>query len=104
MLHKSEMFKKNFQDEGFFGKKWQEVQRRIPGTKTYNAVKNRHPKDTERGILTGRSGNLGRSVTSRTEKGEAIVFTDGGHSTKGCCSGYGGHFRAVQSFKYLGMN
>jgi hypothetical protein len=31
-------------------------------------------------------------------------FREGNRITKGCCSGYGGHFRAIQSFKYLGMN
>jgi len=46
-----EKFKKNFEDEGFFGNKWQEVQRRQPGTKAYKAVANRHPADTQRKIL-----------------------------------------------------
>jgi phage gpG-like protein len=69
-------FKKNFQDEGFFGEKWQEVDRRKVGTKTYNAVKNKHPDDTKRKILTGRTGNLGRSIDYDVVPGAAVVYSD----------------------------
>jgi len=71
-----EKFKKNFEGEGFFGNKWQEVQRRQPGTKAYKAVANRHPADTQRKILTGRTGNLRNSINYRTQPGVAIVYSD----------------------------
>ena len=71
-----EKFKENFENEGFFGNGWQEVQRRIPGTKSYNSVANRHPADTKRKILTGRTGNLRNSINYRTEPGTAIVYSD----------------------------
>ncbi len=62
------MFRKNFQDEGFFGRKWQEVKRR------------QNPKvkgaDAHRKILTGRTGNLGRSLQVTTGKGKAIITSD----------------------------
>jgi len=71
-----EKFKENFENEGFFGERWQEVQRRIPGTTTYKAVATRHPSDTERKILTGRTANLRNSINYRTEPGAATVYSD----------------------------
>lgn len=49
------MFKDNFQKEGFFGRAWKEVKRRL-----HPSGKNR-AADT-RAILTGPTGNLGRSI------------------------------------------
>jgi phage gpG-like protein len=69
-------FKKNFQGEGFFGEGWQEVDRRKPGTKAYKAVEKKHPNDTKRKILTGRTGNLGRSIDYRVVTGAAVVYSD----------------------------
>jgi len=72
-------FKKSFQNEGFTDsdlEKWKEVQRRIPGTKTYNAVVKKHQRDTSRGILTGRTANLGRSIKATHEPGKVTVFSD----------------------------
>lgn len=45
--------------------------------------------------------NKARSATSikRSREASGKLFNDG---SIGCASGYGGHFRAVQSFKYLG--
>ncbi len=45
--------------------------------------------------------NKSRSAASikKSREKNGKVFSDG---SKGCSSGYGGHFRAVQSFKYLG--
>jgi len=71
-----EKFKENFQNEGFFGDKWKEVQRRTPGTKAYKSVVNRHPADTQRKILSGRTGNLRNSINYRTEPARAIVYSD----------------------------
>lgn len=76
----AELFKKNFRTESFFGKKWKEVQRRIPGTKPYKAAGykikgSRHPSWRTSPILTI-SGDLGRSIRYKVEKGTAIVYSD----------------------------
>jgi phage gpG-like protein len=67
------MFKENFQNEGFFGEKWKEVQRRQPGTKAYKAVQKKHPADNSRKILSGRTGDLGRSIEVQTAKDGLVV-------------------------------
>ena len=59
------MFKQNFQDEGFFGKRWQEVKRR--GTKGAAG---------RRKILTGPNGDLGRSIQMKTGEGEVTIHSD----------------------------
>ena len=76
----AELFKKNFQTESFFGKKWKQVQRRIPGTKPYKAADykikgEKHPSWRTLPILTI-SGDLGRSIRYKVEKGAAIVYSD----------------------------
>ena len=71
-----EKFKENFENEGFFGKKWQEVQRRDPKTPAYRHLSKRHPADTRRKILSGRTGNLRNSINYRVEPGRAIVYSD----------------------------
>lgn len=66
------LFKKNFQDESFFGARWKEVNRRIPHQQTYftksgkkrTRVAPAKGADGKRKILTGRTGNLGRSIKS----------------------------------------
>ncbi|MFZ4707498.1 MAG: phage virion morphogenesis protein, partial [Bacteroidales bacterium] len=79
------LFRQNFQNEGFFGKKWKEVNRR--GTKTTGyktkagkqktkTVRAGKGADGSRKILTGRTGNLGRSIKVRTEPGTAIIYSD----------------------------
>ena len=70
------LFERNFQREGFFGRRWREVQRRIPGTQVYKAVAKRHPKDHERKILTGRNGNLGRSIQADPHEGSVTIHSD----------------------------
>ncbi len=71
------LFKENFQEEGFFGEEWKEVQRREPWTRTYKSLKKRHPADTKRKRLTGRTGDLGRSITSKVKKdGTVEIFTN----------------------------
>ncbi|MDR1544844.1 MAG: hypothetical protein LBS50_10675 [Prevotellaceae bacterium] len=68
------MFKENFQDESFFGEKWQEVQRRNAGTKTYKYATQ---ADRNRKILTGRTGNLGRSIkVKEVGNGTATIISD----------------------------
>jgi phage gpG-like protein len=71
------LFKKNFREEGFFGKKWKEVQRRTEGARAYKAVSRHHPSDNSRKILTGRTGDLGRSIeVKEAGSGRATVWTD----------------------------
>lgn len=63
------MFKKNFQNEGFFGRAWQEVKRRLqPSGKNIAADK--------RKILTGSTGNLGRSIQSIPHDGSVTIESD----------------------------
>jgi phage gpG-like protein len=74
------LFRRNFRTQSFFGKKWKEVQRRIPGTKPYKAAGykikgSRHPSWRTDPILTI-SGDLGRSIRYKVEKGTAIVYSD----------------------------
>lgn len=60
-------FKDNFQKEGFdVPKSWQEVKRRTWG----------RGADASRKILTGRTGDLGRSIQKRVEQTRVIIFSD----------------------------
>ncbi len=65
------LFKENFRDQGFFGKRWKEVQRR-------RGVKGRSGKaGSRRKILTGATGDLRRSIRyTIDERGTATIFTD----------------------------
>ncbi|MBP3762928.1 MAG: phage virion morphogenesis protein [Bacteroidales bacterium] len=64
-----QLFKDNFQKEGFFGKAWKEVKRRL-----HPSGKNR-AADT-RAILTGPTGNLGRSIQYVVRDGSVVVESD----------------------------
>jgi len=71
-----EKFKENFAQEGFFGERWQEVQRRQPGTKAFKAVSKKHPVRNIDTILH-KTGNLRDSIGYRTEgNGRAVVYSD----------------------------
>jgi phage gpG-like protein len=79
------LFKKNFRDEGFFGARWKEVQRRQEGSRHVRAGKRGKHRGKLRGtdafgrrrILTGATGDLGRSIKFTVDaKGQATVFTD----------------------------
>lgn len=61
------MFKKNFQKESFFGRAWQEVKRRIQGVKGAAG---------KRKILTGPTGNLGRSIQFIPRDGFVTIESD----------------------------
>ena len=63
------MFKDNFQKESFFGRAWKEVKRRLHPSGKHRAA------DT-RAILTGPTGNLGRSVQFSVRDGSVIVHSD----------------------------
>ena len=61
-------FKENFQKEGFFSKRWKEVKRR-QDPKTRGAARTRR-------ILTGATGDLGRSLQLTVETGRATITSD----------------------------
>lgn len=61
------MFKENFQKESFFGRAWQEVKRRLQGTKGAAG---------QRKILTGPTGNLGRSIQFTPRDGSVTIESD----------------------------
>lgn len=71
-----EHIKANFLKQGFEGTPWKEVQRRIPGSKAYRSNTLRHPARLTRPILTGDTGDLGRSINVSYSKGQATVFSD----------------------------
>lgn len=62
------LFKQNFQDEGFFGNRWQEVRRRLD-PRTRGAAASRK-------ILTGPTGNLGRSISATAIDSAAVISSD----------------------------
>lgn len=77
----TQMFKQNFREEGFFGKKWKEVQRRQTRTITLKSGKKKIVTVGKgvmgrRKILTGRTGALGRSIRWKVEPGKAIIYND----------------------------
>lgn len=66
-----EMFKANFQTQSFFDKRWPDVKRRLD-PKRYA----RTPSDAQRLILTGRTGDLGRSIDYEVGDGVVVVKSD----------------------------
>lgn len=60
------MFKKNFHQEGFFGKPWQRS-KRIGKAKGADGV---------RKTLTGRTGDLGRSIKMKPAPGKVTIYSD----------------------------
>ncbi len=79
------LFRQNFQQEGFFGKKWDEVNRRKTKEVSYKTkngklktktITNARGADGKRKILTGRTGDLGRSIKVKTEPRKAIIYSD----------------------------
>jgi hypothetical protein len=57
-------FLDSFKNQGYDGKKWPEVQRRIPGTRAYKYPKNKDKSRRTRPILKGRTGALRRTVAA----------------------------------------
>ena len=81
-------FKKNFQNQAWGRVKWQEVQRRTPGTKANTYAAKHHPAQTTRKILTGDTGDLGRSIEIReAANGTVTIWTN--PSTFGSKEPYG---------------
>jgi hypothetical protein len=66
-------FLNNFRQQGFDGKKWQEVKRRIPGTPEYKYPKTKDPGRHTRAILQGKgSGRLRKDVANSVRTGHPI--------------------------------
>jgi len=64
-------FKKNFQNEAWGHEKWQEVKRRLqPAKKGYKKAGSR------RKILSGETGNLGRSIQYDAQKRQVVIHSD----------------------------
>lgn len=79
------LFRKNFQDESFFGKRWEDVKRRQKIEVKYKTksgkVKTKNVKrgkgaDGSRKILTGRTADLGKSISVKIETNRSIVYSD----------------------------
>lgn len=65
-------YKESFQNEGFTDKtleKWQEVKRREDPARPDRAAATRK-------ILTGETGDLGRSITYQPQPGETVIIAD----------------------------
>lgn len=62
------LFKENFQKESFFGRAWKEVKRRL-NPQTRGAAAHRK-------ILTGPTGNLGRSIQYTPRDGSVTIESD----------------------------
>ncbi|GHT04846.1 hypothetical protein AGMMS49525_11590 [Bacteroidia bacterium] len=78
-------FKKNFQDGGFFGERWKEVKRRSnpPEYKSKTITRGKQKGEVRktawmrRKILTGATGDLGRSIKVKSaSNGQVIIWTD----------------------------
>lgn len=69
-------FKHNFQTESFDGQKWKDVQRRDGKSAAYKYAAKYHPARTTRKILTGDTGDLGRSIELKSATGGmATIWT-----------------------------
>lgn len=67
----AQAFRQNFQTESFFGTPWKDVKRRTePRASQVGKV------DSRRKILTGRTGNLGRSIKTEVRDGECAIISD----------------------------
>lgn len=82
------LFRQNFQKEGFFGKKWKEVQRRQErqvSYKTKSGIRTRTVGRAKgaagsRSILTGNTGDLGRSIKTKVGRATSTVYSDSDNS------------------------
>ena len=103
------MFRQNFQREHFFGERWKEVQRRMQSIKRGKKTVKNNAKgaDRSRKILTGKTGNLGRSIKVRIQTSEAEVFSDAPYArvhNEGLTSGRGrGKFRMPRR-RFIGQH
>lgn len=92
------MTKQNFQEEGYFGRRWKEVKRRQGHSK-------RNGSDTRRKILTGRTGDLGRSIKAKPEQGSVTIYSDLPYSAahnEGTSNAGRGHRTRIPKRQFLG--
>lgn len=97
------MTKQNFQDEGYFGKRWKKVKRRQPQRKGHG--KRYQGSDTRRKILTGRTGDLGRSIKAKPEKASVTIYSDLPYSAahnEGTQNAGRGHHTKIPKRQFLG--
>lgn len=93
------MTKQNFQDEGYFGKRWKEVKRRNGHGRRSNG------SDTRRKILTGRTGDLGRSIKAEPEKASVTIYSDLPYSAahnEGTNNAGRGHRTSIPKRQFIG--
>lgn len=87
-------FKENFQAESFEGVKWKEVQRRMPTINHGGKIVKNYARGAARSrkILTGNTGDLGRSIQYKVGSGKVTIYSnliyakvhnDGGHAGRG---------------------
>ena len=97
------MTKENFQDEGYFGRRWKEVKRRQPKRKGHG--KRSNGSDTRRKILTGRTGDLGRSIKAKPEKASVTIYSDLPYSAahnEGTATAGRGHRTRIPKRQFMG--
>ena len=78
------LFKQNFQKESFFGKPWKNVKRRTGYTARYKTKSGWRTRQVppakgaagSRRILTGATGDLGRSIKTRPGRASFTVYSD----------------------------
>lgn len=90
------MFKENFLTESFFGRKWKEVQRRVKGAKGAAG---------RRRILTGPTGNLGRSIQATPHRGSVTVHSDLPYAeahNEGTATAGRGHSTTIPRRQFMG--
>lgn len=90
------LFKENFQRESFFGRAWQDVLRRIRGDKGAAG---------RRKILTGPTGNLGRSIQSIPQDAAALIVSDLPYASAhndGTASAGRGHRTVIPQRQFIG--
>lgn len=93
-------FKRNFQTESFFGKRWQDVQRRTHPNKAQAGK-----ADSLRKILTGRTGDLGRSIRYKAEDRRVTVYSDLPYSAahnEGTATAGRGHKTRIPQRQFMG--
>ena len=91
------MTKQNFQEEGFYGKRWKEVKRRQGHGK--------RGADSRRKILTGRTGDLGRSIKAKPEQASVTIYSDLPYSAahnEGTQNAGRGHRTRIPKRQFLG--
>jgi phage gpG-like protein len=71
-----DLFTQNFANEAWGRKAWPEVKRRQSGTKANAWARKHSPASTTRRILTGHTGDLGRSIEYNAQTGKVSVTSE----------------------------